>query len=556
VAQNARIRRRTLEHEVLFELNAHRTLLAGLTLGVAGSAFGHAAMALAAGALAASLSGAPRSASLAAVPKLDWVESSVVAASYVGLVAALVKAGSGVLAARNERLLATQLTSRLRLSLLRRLLHQGPALPAPRALAQLAVRLREVERAVSEGVLTGARALVQLVPLAACLFVLSPRLALFAALGVTPFAVLAARLRGRARRQSERLHTELEGLECGLDELVTHADLFRAYGAGQRIIGVVETSGARAGSAAAQLEMARSALSGANEIAAALAIVLAVGISERLGLLAHRAALLPFSAVLFMAYRPLRDLGDARGWLTRGAVAYDAVGLADDGPPLAEAPVRPPTRQQAACLELVAAGALERGPRTTFSVRPGEIVCLVGPTGSGKTTLLRTLLGLEPAQGRILVDGVDITRSAVGPRARPLAWVPQEAPLITGTVTENVLLVGGDPEEARRALEQVGAGTLSSLSPGEIVGPGGRPLSGGERRQIALCRALVSGLPILLLDEPTEGLDGAASAAVCRAIARLRGTHTVVVATHREEVARVADRVVHVGQADAIRAAE
>jgi ABC-type transport system involved in cytochrome bd biosynthesis fused ATPase/permease subunit len=134
--------------------------------------------------------------------------------------------------------------------------------------------------------------------------------------------------------------------------------------------------------------------------------------------------------------------------------------------------------------------------------------------------------------------------------------VPQEAPLITGTVTENVLLVGGDPEQARRALEQVGARTLLSLSPGELVGPGGRPLSGGERRQIALCRALVSGLPVLLLDEPTEGLDGAASAAVCTAIARLRGTHTGVVATHREEVARLADRVVQVGQADAIRAAE
>jgi ATP-binding cassette subfamily C protein CydCD len=203
-------------------------------------------------------------------------------------------------------------------------------------------------------------------------------------------------------------------------------------------------------------------------------------------------------------------------------------------------------------LELVGAGAAERGPATSFSAEPGEIVCLVGPTGSGKTTLFRVLLGLEPARGAVLVDGVDIAHAPSGPSTRPLAWVPQDAPLVTASVTENILLVGGDSEGAAAALRLIGADGLAALPADAVIGPGGQPLSGGERRQIALCRALVSGLPILLLDEPTEGLDAAAAGSVCKAIASLRGVRTVVVSTHREDVARVADRVVHIGSTDQV----
>jgi ABC-type transport system involved in cytochrome bd biosynthesis fused ATPase/permease subunit len=186
----------------------------------------------------------------------------------------------------------------------------------------------------------------------------------------------------------------------------------------------------------------------------------------------------------------------------------------------------------------------------------GEIVCLVGPTGAGKTTLFRVLLGLDPARGRILVDGEDVTASPSGPETRPFAWVPQEAPLVTGSVRENVLLVGGDARAADDALRLVGATQLAALPADAVVGPGGRPLSGGERRQVALCRALVSGLPVLLLDEPTEGLDPDSADSVCRAITNLRGARTVLVVTHRSDVARIADRVVPLGAPGSDAAAE
>jgi ABC-type multidrug transport system fused ATPase/permease subunit len=546
--------RRTLEREVLFELSSHRSLLAALTLGVVGYSAGHAALAVAAGGLAASLGN-----SSVAPPSFARLGNSIASASYVGLAAALVKAASGALVAGSERLLGARVAGRLRTLVLRDVLKNGSNLPPQRALAQIGVRLREVEAAVSAGALTTAVASAQLVPLAACLIGISPTLSAFALLGVAPFAVAIAALRARARRQSERLQRELEALECGLDEFVSHADLFRAYGAGERVVAAVEAAGLRVGSTAARVDVGRALLSGGNEVAAALAIVVGVAVCVHLELRTATSTLLPFSAVVFMAYRPLRDLGDSRGWLARGNAALAALrapsmsygGSTPELPaPLQHSPSRPPT------LQLDDVGATDRGPATSHVAASGEIVCLVGPTGAGKTTLFRVLLGLEPARGRILIDGEEISTSPSGPATRPFAWVPQEAPLVTGSVVENVLLVGGDARTAEEALRRVGANGLAELPADAVVGPGGRPLSGGERRQVSLCRALVSGLPVLLLDEPTEGLDPEAAESVCRAISSLRGARTVLVATHRSDVARIADRVVPLGIVESAAAAE
>ncbi|HVW29814.1 MAG TPA: ABC transporter ATP-binding protein [Polyangiaceae bacterium] len=491
-----------------------------------------------------------------ALPSFVRLGNSIASASYVGLVAALVKAASGAVVAGSERLLGARVAGRFRTLVLRDVLRNGPVLPTQRALAQISVRLREVEAAVSAGALTFARATAQLVPLAACLVGISPILSMFALVGAAPFAIAIAVLRGRARRQSERLQRALEALECGLDEFVTHADLFRAYGAGERVVAAVETAGLRVGSTAARVDVARALLSGGNEVAAALAVVVGVAICVRLELRATASTLLPFSAVMFMAYRPLRDLGDARGWLERGNVALEALGASPFGAAVAlPAPsVKPPSAPP--ILELHEFGARDRGPATSLVAGSGEIVCLVGPTGVGKTTLFRALLGLEPARGKVLVETEDVTRAASGPGSRPFAWVPQEAPLVTGSVVENVLLVGGEASAADGALRLVGATRLAELPADTVVGPGGRPLSGGERRQVALCRALVSGLPILLLDEPTEGLDSDAAESMCRAIANLRGTRTVLVATHRRDVAAVADRVIRLGALEPAAAAE
>jgi len=191
---------------------------------------------------------------------------------------------------------------------------------------------------------------------------------------------------------------------------------------------------------------------------------------------------------------------------------------------------------------------VKRGTLTSFTARVGETVAIVGPTGAGKTTLLRALLGLETsAIGTVRYGADDLTRRGVGPSERPFAWVAQDAPIIAGSLEDNVTLGRADPEAVGDALELVGATKLAREWRDVRLGATGRPVSGGERKWIALARAIATGLPVLLLDEPTAGLDAASRALVLGALAKLRNDRTIILVSHDAEVIAAADRVVAVG---------
>jgi ABC-type transport system involved in cytochrome bd biosynthesis fused ATPase/permease subunit len=152
-----------------------------------------------------------------------------------------------------------------------------------------------------------------------------------------------------------------------------------------------------------------------------------------------------------------------------------------------------------------------------------------------------------PSAGRAEYAGAELPARGVGPSARPFAWVPQDAPLVTGTLEENVTLFERDARRARDALTCVAATALLDSTRSQRIGPGGRPLSGGESRQVAIARALCTGAPILLLDEPTEGLDEAAQRSVMETLRRVRSERALIVVTHRPELAAIADRVIAIG---------
>lgn len=513
---------------------------AALAGGVAVHGLGHAAMALAAGLIGRALAGAS---GRNATDVGGW---TVVEIAYIGLAAVLVKAMAQVFLAYFEARLAADTGAALRKAVTGRLIEAGPHDAPPRVLATIAVRVRDVEHAMAQGVVTGLRGVGQLVPLALALIFVSPRLAAGAALLLAPFALITAQVRRRFRRESERAASEVEALSVGVDELVRNLDLWRSTGAGERICREIDRASSRAALAASRVEAWRSALSGGNEVLGAFALVGALALASAFGLPMGDGTLIAFAAVFFMAYRPLRDVGDAQSALTRGDAALAA--LAAIGRAL-----RPVSRVESTAaagalgeLTLTALGAREHGPRTSCSIRPGEMVGVHGPTGSGKTTLLRVLLGLEPGVGQLRYGDVDLSDAGCGPDARPFAWVPQDAPLITGTVLDNVALTSGDADGARAALAALGAESLLELG-ATRVGPGGRALSGGERRLLSMARALATGLPVLLLDEPTEGLDAEAQGRVLAALQRLKGERTLLVVTHRSEVLALADRVVPIG---------
>ncbi len=185
-----------------------------------------------------------------------------------------------------------------------------------------------------------------------------------------------------------------------------------------------------------------------------------------------------------------------------------------------------------------------------LDVAPGETVAIVGPNGSGKTTLLRAILGLEPiARGSVEIDGVALDRWSLASLRRRAALVTEEAFLFRGTVDENVRLGRPDAsvDDVARAIRVAGAAGLVGRLPDRertIVGERGATLSAGERQRVSLARAILREPSILLLDDPFGQIDTVSDEEILAAIRPLMAGRTTILATHREKVARSADRVI------------
>ncbi len=179
----------------------------------------------------------------------------------------------------------------------------------------------------------------------------------------------------------------------------------------------------------------------------------------------------------------------------------------------------------------------------------GSITALAGESGAGKSTLARLLVGLaRPEAGRILINGRDLTTLEPDSWRSTLAWVPQSPFFTSGSVRENLLL--GRPEadesEINAALEAaVARQFIIALPQGldTLLGERGAGLSGGELKRLALARAYLCRATLVVLDEPTAGLDPESERLVGEALERLARGRTVLVISHREQTLSRAERV-------------
>jgi ABC-type multidrug transport system fused ATPase/permease subunit len=369
-----------------------------------------------------------------------------------------------------------------------------------------------------------------------------------------PVMVVAFHLRRRQVAEAQRASRRSAGtLAAHVGELARSVATVQAFGREHDECLALDRSGRAAALASLRAVRASARVAPLADIAIALdlAVVLAVGAGQ---VRSHQ--LTVGGLVLFLTY-----LGALQGPVNAVSRLSRSLGSSDA------------SRERVK--ELLAAGELPDDPdgpdpgpdppliavnRVTYSYGErhalkdltacfpaGRITTVTGHNGAGKSTLLHLLARLDdPASGQVSFDGVDARACSLASLRRRVALVPQEMWLIEGTVVENIAY--GTPGASRERV--IAAGRLALVD--EFVarlprgwdtplGEGGAGLSGGERRRVALARAVLRDCPVLLLDEPTTGLDPAAEEVLVDAIGRVAVGRTTVIVTHRDRVAALGD---------------
>jgi subfamily B ATP-binding cassette protein MsbA len=185
----------------------------------------------------------------------------------------------------------------------------------------------------------------------------------------------------------------------------------------------------------------------------------------------------------------------------------------------------------------------------SFTVAAGQVAAIVGPSGTGKTTIVSLIPRFyDPVSGQVVIQGSDIRRYQLKSLRDQMSFVLQDTMLFRATIWENIAYgkPGAPPGEIRRAAELANASEFIEAMPDgydTMVGERGVTLSGGQRQRIAIARAVIRDTPILILDEPTAGLDASSEQAVMEALGRLMKGRTSVVIAHHLGTIRHADAI-------------
>jgi ATP-binding cassette, subfamily B, bacterial len=272
--------------------------------------------------------------------------------------------------------------------------------------------------------------------------------------------------------------------------------------------------------------------------------------------------LLVFMAYLKNAFKPVRDFAKYTGRLAKATAAGERIlDLLDQVPDIVDRPdARPAPSFGGRVTFQRVQFAYEPGhpilKEISFEALPGQFLAIVGPSGSGKSTLASLLLRLyEPGQGQVLIDGVDIREYQAESLRSQISVVLQDSLLFAASVRDNIAY--GNPKASNDDI--LAAAQLANaqdfilrLPEGydTVVGERGVTLSGGQRQRIAIARAAVRHSPILVLDEPTTGLDQDNERTVIDALQRVAQQRTTLVITHDLTLAATADRLIYMEQGE------
>lgn len=450
----------------------------------------------------------------------------------------------------------------VRVTVFERLLHLPVLVHDRHRSGDLVTRLTSDVSRVQESLVARVQTLVPALAtmsgMTALMVALDPVLAAVVLSAVPPLGALAVLRQRRVAEVQREARTRSGELAARAAEVMRHVRAVQTFGRQDHESDRFRACSGLSARAAGDAMDTSARLAPASDLvfAVLLGAVLWIGSGRVLSGRLSLGTLLVFLAYLTALRAPVRAMTRLAGTLGRGTASRERLAELLSQPVLPE-PAQPasssPDRGSDLVLDRVTFGYEGRDPvldAVSMTVPAGRTTCLVGTTGAGKSTVLSLLLRLQdPEAGSVRIGGVDLRDMALDDVRSRVAFVPQDAWVMAGTIAENVRY--GHAEATDEQVRAACAAALVDEFAGRLpdgydtqVGDGGTKLSGGQRRRIALARALLRPHGVLVLDEPTAGLDASSERLVLEAIRQAAVDRTVLVVTHQLSLAEGADHVV------------
>ena len=394
-----------------------------------------------------------------------------------------------------------------------------------------------------------------LVGMIGVMFFLNWRFTLIALAVMPVLFVVVYRYTRRIKKASRAVRKKEGELLSVVEEVLTSIRVVKAFAREDYEQERFDTESLANVEAGLEARSVKAKLAPVVEVIVAIGTCLVLGYGARLVLAGQLTVgeLIMFLLYLGNMYKPMRDLSKMSDTVSKASVGYERVQEVLDIESLVRnlpGARRAPTFTGQIEFDQVSFSYGADKPilkNVSFKVAAGQVAAIVGPSGAGKTTIVSLIPRFyDPVAGQVVIEGSDIRRYRLKSLRDQMSFVLQDTLLFRATIWENIAYgkPGAPLHEIRRAAELANAHEFIDAMPDgydTMVGERGVTLSGGQRQRIAIARAVIRNPPILILDEPTAGLDAVSEVAVMEALDRLMQGRTSVVIAHRLGTIRHAD---------------